>query len=130
MSQDSGAALSDVLEQMHINTSSDEPRDSITHEHTVYRPLNRDLKEIRLFEVAPSTYNDIVTCTLKHVSLLSDPKPLYETISYCGGTPRDYVFIMLDGCMVPVPPSSEAAVRRMRLSDRPRVLWLDAICID
>ena len=37
---------------------------------------------------------------------------------------------MLDGHLVEVPASSEAVVRRMRLSNRPRVLWIDAICID
>jgi len=54
----------------------------------------------------------------------------YETISYCWGAPRDPSTIELNGHLTPVPASSEAAVRRMRLSDRPRVLWIDAICID
>jgi hypothetical protein len=38
--------------------------------------------------------------------------------------------IKLDGHLTSVPASSEAAIRRMRLSGRPRTLWIDAICID
>ncbi|KAF2821670.1 hypothetical protein CC86DRAFT_239357, partial [Ophiobolus disseminans] len=87
-------------------------------------------QEIRLLVVAPGSPQDIVQCTLKQVSLLDQLPPEYETISYCWGAPKNPSFIELDGHEVPVPASSEAAVKRMRLMDRPRVLWIDAICID
>jgi hypothetical protein len=130
MSQDSREALSGLMEQAHITASSDGSHDITRPDQTVYRPLNSGLKEIRLLVVAPCTEDDIVSGTLKHVSLLDDPKPEFETISYCWGPAQDDVSIMLDGRMVTVPPSSEAAVRRMRLSDRSRVVWIDAICIN
>lgn len=95
-----------------------------------YKPLDPSLKEIRILEVAPGAENDIVTCTLKHISLLDEWLPVYETISYCWGPPRKPSIIKLNGRSVPVPPSSEAAVRRLRHRDRERVLWIDAICID
>jgi hypothetical protein len=130
LSRNPSEALSSLVEQAHITAPTEKSDDITKSEHIVYRPLNSELKEIRLLEVAPGTADDIVSGTLKHVSLVDDPKPAYETISYCWGPARDHVFIMLDGRMVTVPPSSEAAVRRMRLSDKPRVLWIDAICID
>jgi hypothetical protein len=95
-----------------------------------YKNLDSSLKEIRLLEVEPGVGDDILICKLKHVSLLENPAPIYETISYCWGAPRDLASIQLDGRVASVTPSSEAAVRRMRLCDEPRVLWIDAICIN
>jgi len=95
-----------------------------------YEALPLSQGEIRVLEVAPASFGEPVECTIKRISLLDDPVPCYETISYCWGPPRNASTIMLDGHLVEVPASSEAAVRRMRLSDRPRVLWIDAICID
>jgi hypothetical protein len=95
-----------------------------------YKDLDSSLKEIRLLEIGPGVGEDVLVCKLKHVSLLEDPAPIYETISYCWGAPRDPIFVKLDGYLVLVTPSSEAAVRRMRLQDQSRVLWIDAICID
>jgi hypothetical protein len=95
-----------------------------------YIDLDSDRKEIRVLEVAPGPEEGIVTCTLKHVSLLDHPVPFYETISYCWESPGAVAPLILNGSMVSVPSSSEAAVRRMRFSDKPRVLWIDAICIN
>ncbi|KAF7672699.1 hypothetical protein GT037_009200 [Alternaria burnsii] len=95
-----------------------------------YEPLDPALKEIRVLEVAPASGDGIVECTMSPISLLDNPVPVYETISYCWGPPRAPSTIKLNGRLTPVPASSEAAIRRMRLSDRPRTLWIDAICID
>ncbi|KAB2100480.1 hypothetical protein AG0111_0g11323 [Alternaria gaisen] len=95
-----------------------------------YEPLNPTSKEIRVLDVAPGVGDAIVECTMRRISLLDDPVPVYETISYCWGPPRAPSTIKLNGDLTSVPASSEAAIRRMRLSDRPRTLWIDAICID
>ena len=95
-----------------------------------YEPLDPALKEIRVLEVAPASGDDIVECTMSPISLLDDPIPVYETISYSWGAPRAPSTIKLNGHLTSVPASSEAAIRRMRFSDRPRTLWIDAVCID
>jgi hypothetical protein len=95
-----------------------------------YEPLSSSHKEIRVLTVAPASDNGIVECTMKRVSLLDEPVPAYETISYCWGQPQARSNIRLNGHSTLVPASSEAALRRMRLSDQPRVLWIDAICIN
>jgi len=95
-----------------------------------YEALPLSNGEIRVLEVAAASGDEIIECTLGRISLHSHPVPCYETISYCWGPHRDPSTIKLNGHLVEVPASSEAAVRRMRLSDRPRVLWIDAICID
>jgi hypothetical protein len=95
-----------------------------------YKPLSLSRKEIRVLKVAPANGDSIVECTMKHISLLDEPVPAYETISYCWGPSRAPSELRLNGHSTLVPASSEAALRRMRLSDQPRVLWIDAICID
>jgi len=97
---------------------------------SLYRAIPLSHGEIRVLEVAPGDGDDIVKCRMKRISLVNSPVPKYETISYCWGPPRDSSTIKLEGRQIRVPASSEAAVRRMRLNDRPRVLWIDAICID
>ncbi|CAN9411705.1 unnamed protein product [Alternaria alternata] len=67
---------------------------------------------------------------MRRISLRHEFVPIYETISYCWGPPRPPSTIRLNGHLTPVPASSEAALRRMRLSGRPRTLWIDAVCID
>lgn len=95
-----------------------------------HKPLDSSLKQIRVLEVAPRKRRCIVVCTTKVISLLDDPIFPYETISYCWGSHGRYSTIRLNGELVRVPASSEAAIKCMRLTDRPRVLWIDAICID
>jgi hypothetical protein len=95
-----------------------------------YEALSSPRKEIRVLDVAPASGDDIIDCTMRRISLIDNPVPVYETISYCWGLPRAPSTIKLNGRLTPVPASSEVALKRMRFSDRPRVLWIDAICID
>ena len=100
-------------------------------EFPTYRPLNSDVQEIRLLVVAPGDANDLLQGTLKHISLLEKPLPKYETISYSWGPRRLHSQPMrLDGRLVHITQSSEAALKCMRYADRPRVLWIDSICIN
>lgn len=94
-----------------------------------YKPLSTKRPEICVLDIRPGSGEAMVECTMRQV-LLSKDHCQWETISYCWGQPRDPAYIKLNGCVVPVPASSEAAVRRMRLPDRPRTLWIDAICIN
>jgi hypothetical protein len=99
-----------------------------TLQHYRYRPLDRTRKEIRLLILEPGSGADVLRCTLKHAFL--DSPPLYETTSYVCGDPYEKSTIILHGREVQVMATSEATLRRMRLHDRPRVLWIDSICID
>jgi hypothetical protein len=95
-----------------------------------YRPLERSRPEIRLLTLEPGSGNSMLRCTLKHDSLDAMPPPLYETISYVCGDPAHKSTILLHGHEVQAMATSEAALRRMRLQDKPRTLWIDSICID
>lgn len=96
----------------------------------LYNVLDATLQEVRVLHVAPGTGDSVVSCSLKHISLLHDSVPSYESVSYCWGTPRTASYIDLNGRAISVPANSGSAIRRMRLEHEPRVLWIDAICIN
>lgn len=100
-------------------------------EHTVvymYEKLATDTKEIRLLELYPGTPGDEISCEVRHVRLPDCPD--YDTISYVWGDIADRRTIYTDGAQISVPASTVAALRAARLTDTPRMLWIDAICID
>lgn len=95
-----------------------------------YRSLDRSRQEIRLLTLEPGSGTDIIRCTLKHAFLDATPPPLYENISYVCGDPSNKNTILLHGHETQAMETSEAALRRMRLPDKPRISWIDSICID
>ncbi len=54
----------------------------------------------------------------------------YEAVSYCWGDPQDVRMITCNRQQLRVLAEFEVALRNMRYSDRPRMLWADAICIN
>ncbi|KAI0113623.1 HET-domain-containing protein [Nemania sp. FL0031] len=95
-----------------------------------YQPLNATNRQIRLLSLLPNSGR--VRCRLRHVSLekLEDE---YETLSYCWGlqTTR-HVKISVDGLDFLIAANLHAALLRLRHLDynRPKTLWIDAICIN
>jgi hypothetical protein len=95
-----------------------------------YRELNRERNQIRLLKLEPGSGDSIVCCTLQHAVIDVSPPPLYETISYVCGDPKAKTMIRLHGSETEVMATSEAALRRMRLPNEPRIVWIDSICIN
>lgn len=98
--------------------------------HDAYQPLDEERNEIRLLLVKAGSGSTRIQCNLQQAFLTSDPKPEYETISYCWGNHRRRTTILLDGERKSVPVSAEAALRRMRSTDTDRVIWIDSVCIN
>ncbi|WAO93429.1 HET domain-containing protein [Fusarium falciforme] len=91
-----------------------------------YPSLSSQGQEIRLLHLQPGTGDDAIECDLSVASLESDPA--YEALSYqWGRAPTD---VSVDGHKVTIPLSLEHALKRLRLADRERILWADAICIN
>ncbi|KAM0690170.1 hypothetical protein Q7P36_008937 [Cladosporium allicinum] len=95
-----------------------------------YRPLDRERKQIRLVILQPGLGGDTLVCTLTTAFLDLQTPPHYETVSYVCGDQTVKATINLHGSKIQVPATSEAALRRMRLKDRLRTLWIDALCIN
>ena len=91
-------------------------------------------REIRMLALNPGENEDPITCTLSHVSL--DAELEYEALSYTwdtdatAGTGQDTKMISCSGHEIFVRENLFAALRRLRCSDRPRSIWIDALCIN
>ncbi|KAK5729793.1 hypothetical protein LTR17_011659 [Elasticomyces elasticus] len=93
-----------------------------------YQPLDPEQKQIRLLELAPGEYHDPLLARLLLVSL--DDMPVYNTISYVWGDPSKTSELDICDKRLSVPLNTALALRRMRLDDVVRVLWIDAVCIN
>lgn len=95
-----------------------------------YQPLKEERGEIRLLRVKAAGSEDTIQCWLSTVSLFEDSHLQYETISYCWENPANRSQLYLNNRLVSVPRSSERALRRVRLVDEDRTVWIDALCIN
>src|SRR6266536_4906129 len=93
-----------------------------------YKPLVAS-QEIRLVHLQPDVGSELVHCRLEHCSLERPSSP-YEALSYVWGNPTDVHPIFLDGELFQVTANLGWALWHLCLEDRPRTLWVDAICIN
>lgn len=96
----------------------------------IYEPLDAKQKQFRLLHLQAGRASDIISCSIQVASLSDDPPPQYETISYCWGDPEPNVSVNINGSHLKVPTNAALAISRMRLPDRYRTLWIDAVCIN
>ena len=98
-----------------------------------YYPLSDS--EIRILVLLPATDAETpVTCDLEVVSLQHNDLP-YEALSYTWGPPFEGQClpdqsIQLCGQPTAVTGNLFAALKRLRYSDKPRTLWVDALCVN
>ena len=91
-------------------------------------PLDTAKHEIRLLTIAPGAMDDDISCDLSIHSL--DEELSFETISYVWGDKQQRHHIYLHGDRVDITKNLFDVLRALRLSDRPRTLWADGLCID
>ncbi|KAH8893864.1 HET-domain-containing protein, partial [Thozetella sp. PMI_491] len=111
---------------LSFNTES-EPRNWKPH---TYNELDSSKQQIRLLELLPPSQakglplNNLITVSL-------DEKPHYDALSYVWGTaiPESQILLADDTVLV-IGRNLKNAIEDLRLSDRPRTIWIDAICID
>ncbi|KAK3360686.1 heterokaryon incompatibility protein-domain-containing protein [Lasiosphaeria hispida] len=94
----------------------------------VYTLLNTQNKETRLLLLHAGSGDEPIRCSLHIVSLHHDPK--YEALSYVWGSQHSNTSIELNGQPFQVTPNLHAALKRLRLFDSQRTLWVDAVCIN
>lgn len=94
-------------------------------------PIDESRDEIRVFNLQPGDWYDIIEGTFSTVSLLQVDEP-YFTLSYVWGDSKDYYSIFINGEDYAVTESAFTALRRLRAHnhDRPLRIWVDAFCID
>src|ERR1700733_338132 len=94
-----------------------------------YSPLSSERNEIRLFSLHPGSDGDIVSGHIECRELGPASKS-FEALSYVWGETGDGATIQVHDAPVSVTKSLEAALRYLRFQDRPRMLWIDYICIN
>lgn len=92
-------------------------------------PIIASKSETRLFRLLPGDDNAPLAGHLVRAHL--DRQPVFEALSYTWGRSPERTHITLNAIPgFPVTLNLAAALRRLRLRDRPRQLWIDAISID
>ncbi|KAF2191189.1 hypothetical protein K469DRAFT_655867 [Zopfia rhizophila CBS 207.26] len=85
-------------------------------------------RSIRLLALSPSPdFDASLEATLAEVDLDNSN---YEAVSYVWGSRVGTEPFACDGKVLLITPNCESALRHLRLKDKRRTLWVDAICID
>nr|OQO30816.1 hypothetical protein B0A51_01316 [Rachicladosporium sp. CCFEE 5018] len=115
-------ATQQLAEGLHIEDPS-----PVTAHSNVYRALDSRAGQIRLLELLPGECSAVLRADLCTVLLNSRP---YETISYVWGAPIRSAVVEIAGIELPIPEATAAVLRRIRLPDCMRLIWIDADDID
>ena len=91
----------------------------------VYQHLPAD--SIRLLQLHPGSGDEVLVCELFSVTL--DAGAVYEAISYVWGDPKHFTTLECDAKVLQIGQNLGESLHRVRLPDKPRILWADAICI-
>ena len=98
---------------------------STTYHHEPLRLANGT----RVLTLQPSAdMDEVIAIELTEVDLGASPQ--YEALSYAWGNVNEKLAISCHGQELLVTTNCHSALRHLRLPDRPRTLWVDAICID
>lgn len=93
-----------------------------------YEPLREGEIRLLVLEPAFSVDDNSITCYLRHVFL--DDTPDYEALSYVWGDPSHIIQVACAGQEINTTVNLHSALRHLRYTDKVRVLWADAICIN
>jgi hypothetical protein len=85
---------------------------------------------IRLLELLPGAEDDAIQCRLNEITLSKTKEIKFESLSYTWGEANDQRSIMCNEKALKVPTNLAEALGALRLSDRSRMLWADAVCIN
>ncbi|OJD36452.1 heterokaryon incompatibility protein [Diplodia corticola] len=92
-----------------------------------YTPLASG-QNIRILTLWPGSGDTQLRCETREVTLGSGV--YYEALSYTWGDQSTGTLISFNGLLLPIAPNLCSALLHLRLPDRPRTLWIDAVCIN
>ncbi|KAL8637086.1 MAG: hypothetical protein Q9226_009162 [Calogaya cf. arnoldii] len=131
LTQEGALPLSDVEARRKVfdNVSSNEGVSPLS----IYEAVDLSSSTFRILILASArNKRDHNHCTMQFVDLenTADDRPAYEALSYTWGKSPDRHIIFVDGLHFPITPNLDLALSYLRKPDEPRVLWIDALCID
>ena len=112
-----------------------------------YSALDEDASEIRLMALLPGRFDDDISITVETVVLTKKHSPPYEALSYVWGSKENPVDISVKARKaersgpfsslglgrrrtISVTQNLATALPYLRQQGKPRVLWVDAICVN
>jgi len=122
------ATVSPTPPDKHSEEPIDAGSPSTTFDTLQYDRITQDC-HIRVLDLAPGSWDEPVTCSLRTVDL-HDDELHYEAISYAWGDPIDRKTVVCNGCAVSTTRNLFEALQRFRYADTTRTLWADALCIN
>lgn len=94
-----------------------------------YPGLDSSKHEIRLIRLQPRAPSDEIKCELLLANL--DGKPNFEALSYEWGSSKSTLLpIHINGQAIVIRENLWWALYYLRFEDVPRILWIDALCIN
>ncbi|KAH6664533.1 heterokaryon incompatibility protein-domain-containing protein [Halenospora varia] len=119
-----------VNPEPHISTKTG---DHSSEKQNVFCPIYQRLafsNSIRLLQILPSEPDIPIKCSLIETRL-NEKCVQYEALSYTWGDPLETrIEITCDGMSMKIRPNLHHALKRLRSKEVPRLLWVDAVCID
>lgn len=97
-----------------------------------YEPLP-GINYIRRAKLHPGTFEDAIVISLEVVPFSEDQRPEYEALSYVWGSAEQPGIVRVDekyGLTISATRNLITALKYLRRTDQPRVLWIDALCIN
>jgi Heterokaryon incompatibility protein (HET) len=118
------ASLADIKNLNHAVTSFGSQTTTDAYANSILT----DNSSIRLMKLLPARdYSSMLRCSLIVASLKRVPP--YEALSYVWESENRGSGILCGSALLGVTVNCEAAIRRLRRGDEPRLLWIDSICI-
>jgi Heterokaryon incompatibility protein (HET) len=98
-----------------------------------YLPLNEDAQELRLLTILPGTFSSEIRVCLYTTSFTKDSGLEFEALSYTWGSPENPISILIGEVgsqIIKVTRNLAEALLYLRYQDKPRIIWIDAICVN
>jgi hypothetical protein len=99
----------------------------------LYDPLDDEKKQVRLLTLLPGSPSSVLRVLLNIVSFNTKEPPTYEALSYTWGSSDNPVYLTIGETgndTIAITQNLAATLPYLRYRDRPRVLWIDAICVN
>jgi hypothetical protein len=87
------------------------------------------LDHVRLIKLLPGSKNEQLQCEMETLTSI-DSEDLYDALSYVWGDSTTTEGIICNGSIFQITTNLADGLRQLRYTDKPRMLWADAICIN
>lgn len=96
-----------------------------------YSPVNEAAREIRLLTILPDVFAAELQLEIQtHVFARETSTVQYEALSYTWGSPKEPLDVFVSQGFISVTKNLAEALQYLRYEDKPRTMWIDAICVN